>query len=160
MFVQRQPPANVAAFRGPAYGLCALSIMPGITAFFVLQSLLPVLRNGTAIWLASILPVIGSAGLFSALFLIGLLSRQSWYSVVAQGFGWLLMLSYALGVGLGLAILVGLVPKAAPDLSFISIVNMVMWLLFSPLNLLLWRVTHREAWRRLPPKEMAAAQVA
>ena len=156
MFLPSRPPANVAAFRGPAYGFWAISVMPGLLAFFVLQSLVPVLKNGVDIWLASILPVIGSAGVFALIFMFGLLRRKSWYSPVALGFGWMLMVAYALSLGLGLAILLGVAPRAA-DLKFMSVVNVILWILFSPLNILLWRLTHRDSWRKLPAKGAAAS---
>ena len=152
MLLSRQSSSDAAAFRGPAYGLMAISIMPGLIAFFVLQSLVPVLRNGTGVWLASILPVIGSAGLLLVVFMAGLIGRRAWYSALAQALGWALMAAYALSFTFGLAVLLGLVPRTSPDLAFVNTVNMVLWMLLSPANLLLWRLTHREAWRRLPPK--------
>lgn len=153
MFLPRETPANVAAFRGPAYGLLIISMMPGLLVFFVLQSLVPVLKNGLDIWLASILPVIGSVGVLMLIFMFGLFRRKPWYSAAALSFGWLLMIAYTCGLGLGLAILLGWAPKATPDASFINVVNIVMWLLLSPSNLVLWRLTHRESWRRLPPTD-------
>lgn len=155
MLLSRQPPSDAAAFRGPAYGLMAISIMPGLIAFFVLQSLVPVVRNGTGVWLASILPVMGSAGLLLLVFMTGLLGRRAWYSAVAQPFAWTLMGAYALSFAFGLAVFFGRVPRTSPDLAFVNTVNVVLWLLLSPANLLLWRLTHREAWRRLPPKARA-----
>ncbi len=152
MFLQRQPTADAQPFKAPAYGLMALNITPSILAFFVLQSLVPVLSNGLDLWLGSILPVIALAAVVSSIFVFGLIGRQPWYASVAQVFGWMLMVGYAAGFVLSLAILVGIVPKVAHDLGFISVINTGTWVLFSPITLLLWRVTHRESWRRLPAK--------
>ena len=152
MLLPRQPRSDAAAFRGPAYGLLAISIMPGLIAFFVLQSLAPVLKAGTDVWLASILPVIGSTGLLLLVFMTGLLGRRAWYPAVAQAFGWASMAAFAAGFALGLAVFLGWPPRSSPDLAFISTVNVVIWLVLSPANLLLWRLTHRETWRRLPAK--------
>ena len=56
-----------------------------------------------------------------------------------------------MGFALGVAVFLGLLPRSSPSLAFVSTVNVVIWLLLSPANLLLWRLTHRESWRRLPP---------
>ena len=64
----------------------------------------------------------------------------------------MVMAAYALSFAFGLAVYFGWLPRTSPDLAFVNTVNVVLWLLLSPANLLLWRLTHRETWRRLPPK--------
>ena len=48
-------------------------------------------RNGTGLWLSSILPAIASTGVLLLVFMAGLLGRRAWYSALAQAFGWVLM---------------------------------------------------------------------
>ncbi len=150
MFLQRQPRADAQPFKTPVRAMGLLVVASGVVPFFILQSLVPVLRNGTHIWLASILPVVILPGLLGGVFGYGLIKRQSWYSSLALGLGWVLLAAYGLGALLGVAIMVGLAPRAHPDLGFVSVVNVLLWLIFSPCAWLLWRLVHREDWRALP----------
>ncbi len=132
--------------QGSGYGLAALGILPGIIPFLVMQSLVPVLRNGLDLWLDSLLPVIGISVIAAAIIAFGLVGRRPWYIRFMHTFGWVILAAYALGAGLGLLVLVGLVPRT-PDLRFFNVVNMVGWVIVSPLAWLVLRMLRLRYWQ-------------
>ncbi len=140
-----RPPGSIP--KGSPHGLIALGILTGAIPFFVMQSLVPVLKNVTQVWLASLLPVLGASAAVGLLVGLGLPRRQSWYITFVFAFGCLLLAAYAIGLALGAAILLGLLPEASPNLSFISVVNIVLWLIISPLAWLLLRMLRLKYWQ-------------
>ena len=145
MALSARPPGSIP--KGSPHGLIALGILTGVIPFFVMQSLVPVLKNGTQIWLASLLPVLGASAAVGLLVGLGLPRRRSWYVTFVFAFGCLLLAAYAIGLALGAVILLGLLPEAYPDLSFISVVNIVLWLIISPLAWLLLRMLRLKYWQ-------------
>ena len=140
-----RPPGNIPKYS--AYGLGALAILAGVVPFDILQSLVPVLRNGTDIWLDSLLPVIGVGGVVGGIVAFGMRRRGTWFIHFIFGFGSLVLAAYVTGLGLGVAILSGLVPEQAPDWSFISVVNIIDWLIVAPLAWLLLRMLRQRYWQ-------------
>lgn len=116
-----------------ARGLIAVAMLAGLAPFLLLQSLIPVLKNGLDVWLASLLPVVGVSGLVGGLVALAYLRPHRVISGLLQGLGWLVVAGYVAGVGLDLLLMVGAVPRASPDLGFVNVVNIVEWLVISPL---------------------------
>ena len=146
-----RPAGNVP--RGSAYGLLAEIILTGVIPFLVMQSLVPLLKNGVDIWLNSLLPVLGATSIAAAIVTIGLYRRQAWYIGFVFAYGWLVFAGFAFGFSLALLFLLGIVPHTAPDLRFMTFVNIVEWLLVSPLAWLLLRMLRLRYWRPGSPPE-------
>ena len=140
-----RPPGNIPKYS--AYGLGALGILAGVILFEVMQSLVPVLKGATDILLANLLTVIAVGGVVGGIVAFGMHRRRTWFIYFVFGFGLLVLLSYLIGFGFGIAILLGLVPEQAPELRFVSIVNIIGWLMISPLAWLLLRMLRQRYWQ-------------
>ncbi len=140
-----RPPGNVP--KNSIYGMVALGMLPGLIPFLVLQSLVPVLRNGLDVWLSSIWPVLGLSAVASTIMAAGMFRRRTWYIRFVFAFGALLLAAFVASFCLGLAILLGLVRRQAPDLSFMNVVNIIDWLVISPLAWLLLRTLRLRYWQ-------------
>ena len=140
-----RPPGNVPKYS--AYGLGVLGILAGVIPFLVMQSLVPVLKAATDIWLDNLLSVIGVSGIVGGIVAFGLRRRRIWFIHFVFGFGSLVLAAYVLGFGLDLAILLGLVPEQVPELRVVSIVNLIGWLVIAPLAWLLLRTLRQRYWQ-------------
>lgn len=149
MTVSARPPAGPSGGmpQGSAHGLAALGILPGLVPFLVLQSLVPVLRNGMDVWLGSLLPVIGISVVAAAIIAFGLAARRRWYIRLIFTLGWVILAGYAAGVGLDILVLLGVVPKNSPDLGFFNVVNIIAWMVVSPLAWLVLRLLRLRYWQ-------------
>ena len=110
-----------------------MAILAGAVPFLMLQSLVPVLKDGLHVWLASLLPVTGITAVVGTLVVVSVMRPRSWLGGLVRALGWLVVAVYAVGVVLGLAVLLRAVLEASSDLSFMSAVNIVGWVLVSPL---------------------------
>ncbi len=140
-----RPPGQLP--KGSPFGLMALGILSGVIPFLVLQSLVPVLKNGTDIWLDSLLPDVAASAVVGAVMAFGLARRRAAYIRFVNTLGWFLLLAYAAGLLAGIAILAGMVAEQSPSLSFISVVNIVLWALVSPLAWFLLRLVRLRYWQ-------------
>ena len=140
-----RPAGNVP--KGSFYGLAALGMLPGVIPFLIIQSLVPFMKNGIDFWLDSIWPVLGASGVAGTIMAAGIARRQSWYIWFIFGLGSLLVAAYIIGLGLGVVLLLGFVPGKMPDLGFINIVNIIDWLVISPLAWLLLRTLRLHYWQ-------------
>lgn len=125
--------SGAASSAWTARGLIAVAMLAGLAPSLLLQSLIPVLKNGLDVWLASLLPVVGVSGLVGGLVAVSYLRPHRVISGLLQGLGWLVVAGYVAGVGLDLLLMAGAVRKASPDLGFVNVVNIVEWLAISPL---------------------------
>lgn len=121
------PPGNTARQIG------ALCIVPALIPFLVLQSLAPVLKGGMDIWMASWLPDIAVSGVVGAIVAVGLVRHSRWFYPFVSTFSRVVLAVYVLGFLLGLALLAGAAPRVTPNLGFMNVVNVVEWVVFSPL---------------------------
>ena len=140
-----RPAGNVP--RGSAYGLLAEIILTGVIPFLVMQSLVPFLKNGIDAWLNCLLPVLGATIVAAIVVTIGLYRRQAWYIGFVFAYGWLVFAAFAIGFCLAALFLLNMVPGAAPDLRFMTFVNVVEWLVVSPLAWMLLGMLRLRYWR-------------
>ncbi len=141
-----RPPGNIPKYS--AYGLVSLGILAGAIPFDVMQSLVPVMKGATDVLLANLLPVIGAGTLVAGIVALGLFRRcPTWFIHFVFEFGSLVLIAYLAGFGFGVAILLGLVPEQAPELRFVSFVNIVDWLIVAPLAWLLLRTLRQRYWQ-------------
>lgn len=78
---------------------------------------------------------------------LGLYRRRYWYIRYMFSTGALLLLAFLAGASIGLAVLLRLVPLQHPDLHFISIINIIMWLVLAPFAWLLLRMLRLRYWQ-------------
>ena len=140
-----RPAGNVP--KGSAYGLLAEIMLTGLIPFLVMQSLVPFIASGLDVWLNSLLPVLGATAVAAIIVTIGLYRRRAWYIAFIYAYGWLVLASFAAGICLGLAGLLGLLPRPAANLQFMTYVNVIEWLVISPLAWLLLRMLRLQYWR-------------
>lgn len=133
--------------QGSAYGLAALGILPGVVPFLVMQSLVPVLKHGMDMWLGSLLPVIGVSVVAATIIAFGLPGRRPWYIRFMFTLGWVILAGYTAGFGFGLLVLLGIIAKASPDLGFFNVVNIIAWVIVSPLAWLVLRMLRLRYWQ-------------
>ena len=139
----------LAAFpKGSAQGLIAAAMLTGLVPFFILQALTPVLPDGMETWLSSIIPSMLAPGLLVGVMLFGIFKgRKNWYRAFAFAHGCLVLLAYAFGALLGIALFAGVIPDRDPSLSFMHPVNLVCWLVIAWLPWLLWRMLRMRFWQ-------------
>ncbi len=140
------PPLNPMP-RNTARQITALMIVPGLVPFLVLQSLTSVFRGGFNLWMHSWLPDVAVSGVAGAIVAWGIFHHSRWLQGFALRFGQVVLALYGLGFVLGVVILTGLVPRAAPDLAFMNVVNVIEWVVFSPLVVAVWFLV-RSDWVR------------
>lgn len=85
--------------------------------------------------------------LVGAIVAFGLRRRRIWFIHFVFEFGFLVLTAYVMGFGLGLVILLGLVPEQVPELRVVSVVNIIGWLMISPLAWLLLRTLRQRYWQ-------------
>lgn len=141
-----RPPGNVPKYS--AYGLGVLGILAGVIPFLIMQSLVPIFKGATDVLLANLFSVIGAGTVVAGIVAFGLLRRcPTWFIHFVFEFGTLVLVAYVIGFVFGVAILLGLVPEQAPELRFVSIVNIIGWLMISPLAWLLLRTLRQRYWQ-------------
>lgn len=108
-------------------GLPILTLSPFLTAL----SLAPVLRNGLEVWLDTMLPNLALCVPLVLTMALGLHKRRLWYVATMFVWGAASLVSYIVGLLIGLAVLFRLLPEVHPELRFLLIVNMLGWLAFT-----------------------------
>jgi hypothetical protein len=132
---------------GSAQGLLAICALTALVPFLVIQSLVPALKNGLDLWIGSFLPVIGAGAAAAIVVAAGVYRLQKWLVGFVFGYGCFVLASFVIGVCLALTLASGLIPDTSHNLHFVHFVNIIEWVIFSPLAWLLLRTLRLRYWQ-------------
>ncbi len=135
--------------RGTSLGFFGLMMLFAAVPFATMQSLLPVFKTAFDRWLDSMPLLFGCATAFIIICVLNLHKRRLWFIYLMFVSGCLLLASYALGLTLGILILLQVIPLQEPDLHFASYFNVLYWALagiFAWWTLRMIRLRYWQPW--------------
>ena len=133
--------------RGTSLGLAGFILLSAGVPFGTLQSLVPVLAHGIDIWLNSALPVFGFSTALGIVIALGFHKRRYWFVCFWFIMSSLLLVGYIIGLPIGLAVFLRLVPMRHPEYHILGVVNMIMWTVQAPFAWLLLRMLRLRYWQ-------------
>ncbi len=133
--------------KGTSAGLFSFAMLAACIPFAITQSLVPVIRDGLDVWLGSILPTLALAMVLVITMALGMHKRHLWFVRYIFFVSCTLLIGYALGLLLSIAVLTDIVPSRSRELHFVSVVNIIFWLVQTLFVWLLSRMLRLHYWQ-------------